>query len=62
MKINQQRKDKGFEYLNDTRNLIELITEHAADNEFDDAVYLLRKARETLLEAEVNFKFVHLAC
>lgn len=61
MKINQQRKDKGFEYLNDVRNLMELINEHAADNEFDEAVYLLRKARETLLEAEVNFKFVHLA-
>lgn len=61
MKINQQRKEKGFEYLNDVRNLMELINEHATDNEFDAAVYLLRKARETLLEAEVNFKFVHLA-
>lgn len=61
MKINQQRKEKGFEYLNDVRNLMELINEHATDNEFDEAVYLLRKARETLLEAEVNFKFVHLA-
>ncbi|KGQ39909.1 hypothetical protein IO45_11410 [Gallibacterium anatis] len=59
MKINQQRKEKGFEYLNDVRNLMELINEHAADNEFDDVVYLLRKARETLIEAEVNFKFVH---
>lgn len=61
MKINQQRKEKGFEYLNDVRNLMELINEHATDNEFDEVVYLLRKARETLLEAEVNFKFVHLA-
>lgn len=60
MKINQQRKEKGFEYLNDVRNLMELINEHATDNEFDEAVYLLRKARETLLEAEVNFKFVRL--
>lgn len=60
MKINQQRKEKGFKYLNDVRNLMELINEHAADNEFDEAVYLLRKARETLIEAEVNFKFVQL--
>ena len=60
MKINQQRKEKGFEYLNDVRNLMELINEHAADNEFDEAVYLLRKARESLIEAEVNFKFVQL--
>ena len=60
MKINQQRKEKGFEYLNDVRNLMELINEHAADDEFDEAVYLLRKARETLIEAEVNFKFAQL--
>lgn len=60
MKINQQRKEKGFKYLNDVRNLMELINEHAADNEFDDVVYLLHKARETLIEAEVNFKFVQL--
>ncbi|KGQ39833.1 hypothetical protein JP35_04920 [Gallibacterium anatis] len=60
MKINQQRKEKGFKYLNDVRNLMELINEHAADNEFDEAVYLLCKARETLIEAEVNFKFVQL--
>ncbi|MDA3977926.1 hypothetical protein [Gallibacterium sp. AGMB14963] len=61
MKINQQRKEKGFEGLNDVRNLMELINDHVADNEFDEAVYLLRKVREMLIEAEVNFKFVHLA-
>lgn len=60
MKINQQRKEKGFEGLNDVRNLMELINEHAADNEFDEVVYLLRKVREMLIEAEVNFKFVRL--
>jgi len=60
MKINQRRKEEGFEYLNDARNLMELINEHATDNEFDEAVYLLRKVREMLIEAEVNFKFMRL--
>ncbi|OBX01537.1 hypothetical protein QV05_04865 [Gallibacterium genomosp. 1] len=57
--INPKHKEKGFESLNELRELIELAANHAKDDEFNEAVLLLRTAREALIEAEVNFKFVH---